>query len=60
MNLDFTDEQLAFQAEARAWLEANVPAKPLPSMDTPGGFAEHVFGIGAQQLSRPGDLAGRA
>ena len=41
MNLDFTDEQLAFQSEARAWLEANVPAEPLPSMDTPAGFAEH-------------------
>jgi len=41
MNLDFTDEQLAFQAEARAWLEANVPAEPLPSMDTAEGFALH-------------------
>ncbi len=41
MNLDFTDEQLAFQAEARAWLEANVPTDPLPSMDTAEGFAAH-------------------
>jgi alkylation response protein AidB-like acyl-CoA dehydrogenase len=42
VNLDFTDEQLAFQAEARAWLEANVPTEPLPSMDTADGFAAHV------------------
>jgi alkylation response protein AidB-like acyl-CoA dehydrogenase len=41
MNLDFTDDELAFQAEARAWLEANVPAAPLPSMDTPEGFVAH-------------------
>ncbi len=41
MNLDFTDEQLAFQAEARAWLEANVPTEPLPSMDTSEGFVAH-------------------
>lgn len=41
MNLDFTDDQLAFQAEAREWLAANVPAGPLPSMDTAEGFAAH-------------------
>ncbi|HUQ00491.1 MAG TPA: acyl-CoA dehydrogenase family protein [Aeromicrobium sp.] len=41
MNLDFTDDELAFQAEARAWLAANVPAEPLPSMDTADGFAAH-------------------
>jgi len=41
MNLDLTDEELAFQAEARAWLEANVPTQPLPSMDTAEGFALH-------------------
>ena len=41
MNLDFTDDELAFQAEARAWLAANVPPGPLPSMDTADGFAAH-------------------
>ena len=41
MNLDFTDAELGFQAEARAWLEANVPAEPLLSMDTAEGFAAH-------------------
>jgi alkylation response protein AidB-like acyl-CoA dehydrogenase len=41
MNLDFTDDELAFQAEARAWLAANVPAEPLPSMDTAEGFVAH-------------------
>ena len=41
MNLDFTDDELAFQAEARAWLAANVPTEPLPSMDTADGFVAH-------------------
>ena len=41
MNLDLTPDELAFQAEVRAWLEANVPAEPLPSMDTAEGWALH-------------------
>ncbi|MCW2752563.1 MAG: acyl-CoA dehydrogenase [Aeromicrobium sp.] len=41
MNLDFTPEQLAFRDEARAWLAANVPAEPLPSMDSAEGFVAH-------------------
>ncbi len=30
MDLRFTPEQDAFRKEARAWLEAHVPAEPLP------------------------------
>ena len=41
MELEFTPEQQAFAAEARAWLEQHVPAEPLPSMDTAEGFAAH-------------------
>ncbi len=41
MDLDLSESELAFQAEARAWLEANVPAEPLPSMDTADGFVAH-------------------
>ena len=41
MNLDLSESELAFQAEAREWLAANVPAEPLPSMDTPEGFVAH-------------------
>ncbi|MFN8026669.1 MAG: acyl-CoA dehydrogenase family protein [Acidimicrobiia bacterium] len=41
MDLRPTPEQEAFRAEARAWLEANVPAEPLPSFDTEEGFAAH-------------------
>jgi alkylation response protein AidB-like acyl-CoA dehydrogenase len=41
MNLDLSESELAFQAEAREWLEAHVPAEPLPSMDTAEGFAAH-------------------
>ncbi|RNL59994.1 acyl-CoA dehydrogenase [Nocardioides marmoriginsengisoli] len=41
MNLDLTESELAFQAEVRAWLAANVPSEPLPSMDTAEGWALH-------------------
>lgn len=41
MDLDLTDAERAFQAEARAWLTANVPAEPLPSMDTEAGWKAH-------------------
>ena len=41
MNLDYTAEQQAFRAEARAWLAANVPAEPLRSFDTEEGFRQH-------------------
>ena len=42
MDLTWTAEQQAFRAEARGWLEANVPAEPLPSGDTRDGFARHL------------------
>jgi len=41
VDLTFTEEEEAFRAEARAWLEANVPRPPLPSGDTREGFALH-------------------
>ena len=41
MDLSFTPEEEAFREEARAWLEANVPASPLASMDTPDSFEQH-------------------
>ena len=41
MDLTFTKEQDAFRRDLRAWLEANVPAEPLPSLDTSAGFEAH-------------------
>ncbi len=41
MDLTLSDSERAFQAEARAWLAANVLAEPLPSMDTVKGWAAH-------------------
>ncbi|WP_310963656.1 acyl-CoA dehydrogenase family protein [Nocardioides terrisoli] len=40
-NLELTEDDIAFRDEARAWLAANVPAEPLPSMDTADGFRAH-------------------
>lgn len=42
MDLDFTTQENDFRAEARSWLEANVPRTPLPSGDTREGFAAHL------------------
>ncbi|MEU9758400.1 acyl-CoA dehydrogenase family protein [Streptomyces sp. NPDC047985] len=41
MDLSCTAEEEAFRAEARAWLRDNVPAEPLPSLETAEGFAAH-------------------
>jgi alkylation response protein AidB-like acyl-CoA dehydrogenase len=41
MDLTFSEEHEAFRAEARAWLSAHVPARPLPSLDTAEGFERH-------------------
>jgi len=41
VDLTFTDQEDAFRAEARAWLEENVPRPALPSGDTREGFALH-------------------
>ena len=41
MDLTWSAEEEAFRAEARAWLEANVP-HDLPSGDTRDGFALHL------------------
>ena len=42
MDLTWDSRDLAFRAEVRGWLEANVPAEPLPSGDTREGFARHL------------------
>ncbi|MEU6086730.1 acyl-CoA dehydrogenase family protein [Streptomyces sp. NPDC047085] len=41
MDLTFTAAEDAFRAEARAWLAARVPERPLPSLETAEGFAAH-------------------
>jgi len=41
VDLNFDAATTAFRAEVRGWLGANVPAQPLPSMDTAEGFAAH-------------------
>jgi alkylation response protein AidB-like acyl-CoA dehydrogenase len=41
VNLIYTDRENSFRAEARAWLEANVPSAPLESFDTAHGAQQH-------------------
>jgi alkylation response protein AidB-like acyl-CoA dehydrogenase len=42
LDLTWTPEEEAFRAEARVWLEANVPRPALPSGDTADGFKLHL------------------
>lgn len=41
MDLDLDEGTREFQREVREFLAANVPAEPLPSMDTAAGFEAH-------------------
>jgi len=41
MRLQYTEQQQAFRAEVRAWLEQHVPREPLESFDTEQGFGQH-------------------
>jgi alkylation response protein AidB-like acyl-CoA dehydrogenase len=65
MDLTYTPEQDAFRAEARGWLEANVPAEPLPSFDTREGFDAHrrwektLHGGGWAMVPWPVEYGGR-
>lgn len=42
MELSWSESEEAFRADARSWLEANVPRPALPSGDTATGFAAHL------------------
>ena len=42
MDLTWSATEDAFRAEARDWLEANVPRSTLPSGDTRAGFGRHL------------------
>ncbi|MDG2305835.1 MAG: acyl-CoA dehydrogenase family protein [Candidatus Binatia bacterium] len=65
MDLRYTAAEEAFRAEARAWLEANVPAAPLPSFDTPEGAQAHrdwerkLNDAGWAMVSWPKEYGGR-
>ncbi|SNS27154.1 Acyl-CoA dehydrogenase [Sphingomonas laterariae] len=42
MDLNYTPEQIAFRAEVRAWMEANVPKTPLKTLEGREGYDQHV------------------
>jgi alkylation response protein AidB-like acyl-CoA dehydrogenase len=64
MDLRWSESEEAFRAEARAWLEANVP-RGLPSGDTRAGFAAHLewerelYATGWAVVSWPREYGGR-
>src|SRR5438132_6694204 len=65
MDLTYSEAEEAFRAEARAWLEANKPALPMPSGDTAEGFEVHrawerkLFEAGWAVVSWPRRYGGR-
>ncbi|MBO8186871.1 acyl-CoA dehydrogenase family protein [Streptomyces spirodelae] len=65
MDLEFSAAEQAFRAEARAWLRAHVPDRPLPSLETAEGFAAHrawereLYAGGWSAVSWPRELGGR-
>ncbi len=65
MNLDLDPPAQEFRAEVAAWLAEHVPATPLPSVDTAGGFALHrafeaeLAAAGLAAVSWPAQYGGR-
>ncbi|MGW0894271.1 acyl-CoA dehydrogenase family protein [Saccharopolyspora gloriosae] len=65
MDLTFSAEELAFRDEVRKWLRDNVPAEPLPSLETERGFAAHreweraLHAAGLSVVSWPIEFGGR-
>jgi alkylation response protein AidB-like acyl-CoA dehydrogenase len=65
MDLTYSDEEQAFRAEVRAWLESHKPPLPMPSGDTAGGFPIHrewerrLFDAGWAVVSWPAKYGGR-
>jgi hypothetical protein len=65
VDLDLDDHAVGFRDEVRDWLASNVPTPPLPSMDTPAGFAAHrdwerrLADARLSVVSWPSELGGR-
>jgi alkylation response protein AidB-like acyl-CoA dehydrogenase len=65
MDLTESDELVAFRAEVREWLAANVPSEPLASLDTAPGFAAHrdweqrMYDAGLAVVTWPERFGGR-
>ena len=65
MDLTWSDDEERFRHEIRSWLEANVPAEPLPSGDTEEGFRRHqkwekvLFDARLSVVSWPEEYGGR-
>ncbi|ADP81254.1 acyl-CoA dehydrogenase family protein [Pseudofrankia inefficax] len=65
MDLELGPSTVAFRDEVRAWLADNVPAPPLPPLDTAEGFAAHrawearLAQARLSVVSWPAELGGR-
>ena len=65
VDLEPTDQQVAFRAEIRDWLEDHVPREPLGPLSTPEGFRAHrewertLYEAGYAAISWPAAYGGR-
>jgi alkylation response protein AidB-like acyl-CoA dehydrogenase len=65
VDLSLTPKEQAFQSEARSWLTANVPGRPLKHFDTDAGFEQHrqwerrLFDGGWGVVGWPSEYGGR-
>ena len=65
MDLIESPDDAGFRRQARAWLEENVPKRPLPSGDTRQGFVAHIewertmYDAGWAVVSWPPEFGGR-
>jgi alkylation response protein AidB-like acyl-CoA dehydrogenase len=65
MDIGWSEEEEAFRAEVRGWLEANKPPMPMPSGDSAAGVGTHLewerklFDAGWAVVSWPREYGGR-
>ena len=65
MELGYSQQQKDFRTQVRNWMNENVPAKPLQSLDTQAGFQQHrewertLYSGGWSMVTWPEEYGGR-
>ena len=60
MDLNYTPEDIAFRKYVRAWLEANLPRAPLPTLDERRAWHRKLYEAGYLGMGWPKEYGGRA
>ena len=59
MDLNYTPEDLAFRKQVRAWLEQNLPAAPLRSLDERKAWHRKLYEAGYVGMGWPKEYGGQ-